>query len=397
MLGGNWNRSRCPIGIDLGTHSVKLLQLSRGPSALGSYTAIAAASRTLPTDSPPDGAERCGLLTELIRDMLTSQPFVGCKVVSCLPVTAIQYKNLRLPKMPADDLHAAVEWEATDRLNLPSDEVYLQYFNAGEVRQGEELRQEIIVMAAHRAAVQEHLAMLTGCDLQPVAIDVVPGALARCLGRFDPADLQAPARVVLDMGFSSSKVVIVRNGRVVFFKLIDIGGRKLDETVARHLNLSVAEAAELRRRLRDDEPEGEGDSVPFGSTGRENVKRAVFEAMRSVVQDLSKELQLCLRYYSVTFRGRRPEQVTLVGGESRDPSVVEVLADGTRVAIEPAQSLNHVDLSPLKPSPDGGEASAGDAEPPSRSTANDDPRLWAVAAGLSMRPDARALRKRGAA
>jgi Tfp pilus assembly PilM family ATPase len=83
----------------------------------------------------------------------------------------------------------------------------------------------------------------------------------------------------------------------------------------------------------------------FGSTRREDVNRAVFDAARPVMQELAKEIGLCLRYYGVTFRGNRPECVTLCGGEARDKSLAEVIREQLDMPVEIAEPLSGVDIS----------------------------------------------------
>lgn len=371
MFGGLRNNHVCPIGIDWGTHSVKMLQLDRRD---GATKVIGAASRTLPADMPKQGPDRVKRMAELLGALHRDGGFEGRRVVSCLPATSVQYKNLRLPRMPENEIRAAVEWEASDRLRLSPETMRLEYYDAGEVRQGEEVREEIILLAAPHAMVEEHLDSLLGAGLKPDAIDAVPGAIARCFagGGGNP---EFPASAFVDIGLSSTKVLISRGGRVVFFKLIEIGGAKLDETLAKHLNLSPADAAEIRRKRRVG---GEAASTDPANPAREQaVDRAVFEAIRSIAGDLAKELSLCMRYYSVSFRGRRPETIQLVGGESYDTTLAKVLAEELSIPCEPASPLKGIDVS----------------RSPELSATDNTHSEWAVATGLSLRAPASAARK----
>jgi type IV pilus assembly protein PilM len=371
------SRNGSPIGLDVGAFSVKMLQMERRGSG---WVAVAAQSRALAPDLPAEGAARVAAITAVVQDMLHQGGFRGRNVVSCLPATAMQYKNLRLPKMPADELRSAVEWEAHDRLHMAADNVSIQFFDAGEVRQGDDLRQEIILLAAPHKLVDEHLQILLNTGLTPLAIDAVPSAMARAMDTSSETDLESPARLVIDVGLSSTKVLITRHGRVLFFKLIEVGGRTLDETVAQHLSLPISDAAEVRRRLQQQVSPEDGEQMLFGSTRRQSVERAVFEAMRVKIGELAKEIGLCLRYYSVTFRGHRPNDALLVGGEAYEPQVPKILSGELGIRVEPARPLAHVDLTAVPSlAQNGGSLSE-----------------WAVAAGLAMRPIER-VAKRGAA
>lgn len=389
MFGGWKNQRRSPIGLDLGTHSVRMIQLERGRD--GAAKVAAAAARALPADLPASGPERVKALAAILREMLAAGGFSGAAVVSCLPASAVQYKNLRMPKMPPDELAGAIQWEAADRLKLNAETAQVQFFDAGEVRQGEEARQEIILLAAQRSVVDQHLEALLQAGLKPLAIDVVPGALARSLGGKPGSDLEAKAAVVLDVGYVASKVLICQNGRVVFFKLIEIGGRRFDQAVAEALKLQVAEAAVLRRQACEHD---DASADPGAAARREALTRGLFDTLRAAAADLAKELSLCLRYYGVTFRGTRPETVLLAGGESNQPLLARVLSEGTGLHVELARPFEGIACEGVPALKFAAPAAPGTTPAPGDQAAGQGE--WSVAMGLALRWPER-NQKRGAA
>ena len=376
---GASSRSRGPIGVDLGTQHVRLLQLAGGDRP----RVVAAAQRALPTDKPLTGEAYHEAVGEALKAMLDRGGFRGRGVISALPAHVMHFKNLRLPKMPPQELAQAVEWEAAERLQLGDTNVEVRYFDAGEVRQGDEVREEVILMAAPTAFTEAHVNTLQRCGLKPIAFDVAPAALARCVGdASDASNLDAPGHVVVDVGYTSSKVLIVRRGRVLFFKLIDVGGQKLDDMVAEQLGLSRAEAAETRHRQLDaqaNEDNG-GHEALFGAGRGEEVQRAMYEAMRPAMADLAREVSLCLRYYSVTFRGERPGHIALTGGEAHQPALSALLAEGTGVEVSALDPLADVALGSWGSVVDAGAGRAA----------------WTVAAGMARRRETSATKRRAA-
>ncbi len=360
---GLGRKSHCPIGLDVGTRGVKLLQLSQA----GAGWSV----RSAALDAAAVGKDA---VADTVKRLLDEGAFAGRQVVSSLPVDKLHYKNLRLPPMPADELKAAVEWETADRLGLNKDAYEIQYIPVGEVRQGEDVRQEIIVMAAPHKVVESHVATLVGCGLQPVAIDSVPTALSRSSGVLCDSQSAGRADVMLDLGYTSSKVVICRGGRVMFFKLIEVGVEAFDQALADQLDLGERDAEAL---LRGGDRQGTVDAEP----GRpEDVDHAVHEALRPVVQELTRELGLCLRYYSVTFRGERPDRVDILGGEARLDLIVDMIAEHASLearAVDPLENIAcETGCEIDEPGPHRGH--------------------WSVAVGLSLRGSDRQLKRRAA-
>ena len=387
MFGGgrhtsNSNRSRGPIALDLGTSHVRMLQLAGTDDA---PKVIAATQRVLPTGRPLKGQAYHDAVQEAITSMLDQTRFRGRRVVTALPAHVVHFKNLRLPKMPPAELAQAVEWEAAERLQVGDDQLQVQYLDAGEVRQGDEVREEVLLMAAPISFTEAHVKVLLNCGLTPLALDATPAALGRCLPDNDEGDdLNTPGRVIVDVGYTASKVVIVRGGRVLFFKLIEVGGQKLDERVAEDLNLSRDEAAEARQRQipsAEDAAHPDSASATSLDTGRQDgVQRAVYEAVRPVITDLAREVSLCLRYYSVTFRGERPHEVSLVGGEAHQPALSALLAEGLGVPVNTLDPLAHADA--------GRWASVLESGPGRPA--------WATATGMALRHEAAASKRRAA-
>ncbi len=338
-----------PIGVDLGAHTLRLAQLEGHGSGL---RVRAVAQRELPS-LPTDPAARREALATLLRAALREGPFRGRVAVASLPSAALQVKNVRLPQMPPEEVEQALSWEASEHLGIAVDKHRLQHFDAGDVLQGEQTRREIVLMACAAPVVEERLAVLDAAGLDPIALEVDACALTRALCPFDRARTDAEADVILDVGHERSKVTIVRNGRPVFFKQLDLAGAAFDRAVMSALSCDRAEAAAMRRRA---------EAQP-----QDAASQAVDEAVRGPVRDLAREVALCLRYVSVTFRGPRPTRAFLAGGEMDSPVLRRELTEHAGLVIQPANPLT---VAGAKSDAIQGAPRAG---------------AWSVAVGLSLR------------
>ncbi|QNN24598.1 pilus assembly protein PilM [Planctomycetales bacterium ZRK34] len=328
-----------PIGLDLGTSCVRMIQFA----AAGDGLKVSAAGRyDLSTDVEVNSPQRWAELVTAIRKLTASAPFTGRQVVVSLPESMVSYKNVRLPQMPPDEMAKAVEFEAAERFGAEASSLMLQHLVAGQVNVGEQVRSEVIAMAVTNPALEQVMGVLAECDLDPVAIDVAPTSLARSLARSHQAE---QVRVLVDVGYSSSKVLILCGNIIRFYKDLDIAGRQINQALADHLKISPSDAAELRRRhmlgkLSDDD----ADSKLFGSSRRQDVEQALTSATRGVLEDLAREIGLCQRYHSVTFRGARSAELTLSGGEAYDPLIASTIAEKLELQVDLADPLAGVNI-----------------------------------------------------
>jgi type IV pilus assembly protein PilM len=332
-----------PIGVDIGSASVKLLQMEMaGPS----LSVIAAARQQLPSGSESEQwPERTSAAADLIRYMLRHNPFSGRKVIAALPPEIVQIKNLRLPPMPVEELRSAIEFEAKNIFPFESKDAHIRFLHAGEVRQGTDVRQEVIVIAALRSDVDAFLCRLHRSGAIVESLDCEPCSIYRSIERFiRRREDEQEVNVLVDVGGARTQVVIGRGETISFYKSIEIAGRHLTDAVALKLGITSDEALALRRRLF----ESSGTNSAAGEGPRDPVRQAVIDATRSITEDLAREVSLCLRYHSVTFRGHRPVRVRLIGGEGADPQLLSAFTDALPIPTETGRPLHSVDTSHLR-------------------------------------------------
>ncbi|MCJ7543836.1 MAG: pilus assembly protein PilM [Phycisphaerae bacterium] len=359
-------RKRLPIGIDIGTESIKMLQFQVSP---GHAPLVAAAAVwRFPPGASQDPAQRRQQAVEAVTSMLRHGGFRGRDVVSALSCSQVGIKNIRLPRMPPTELQAAIKWEATERFGFEVSDDQLNWIDAGEVRSGNDTVQELILLVAKQEAIDNHLAMLSAMKLTPVAIDAEPLAMFRVFGRFlRREEDEQTAKVLLDLGASGTRVLVARGRQIVFIKGLEVGGSALTAAVSGQFNLSEEDAAQFRLRAMRQESArvaAQGDDV-----GDALVDWNIQDAVRGTLESLAEELALCLRYCSVTFRGLRPAEVVLCGGEAYDPLVAKLL--GERLGIPCVLGR------PLR----GADTDAVEWE----SHARDIFAEWAVCAGLALK------------
>jgi type IV pilus assembly protein PilM len=348
-----WGRNRLlPIGLFLGDRSATLLQLSQSG---GRFQVHAKAHGPLPVNENASPDEHDRQVAAALRRMLSDHPFRGRNVVSCLGSQELFVQNVRLPKLPPEEIEKVIRWEAEERLPYGIEEAEIRHLLAGEVRQDANIKQEVILLACHQGVLRRHLALLETAGLTPAAIDVEPCALLRAL---QDAEAAADARrAYIHLGERATTVIFAEGTQILFLKYITTGGQQFDQAVARHLNLPVEEAARLRADI----------SAGASSESRDEVQKNVFEALRAPLEQVGSEIELCLRYYKVTFRGRPLERVILTGEEAY-PWMLDFWS--SRVG---APCFMGDPFSRLK------NPQAGDGDLPGR---------WSTAVGLSLKPTA---------
>ncbi len=357
-----------PIGLDIGHDTVKLLQLEvvgdqSTASASRSLSVVAAAKQAMPEAARHNPARRAALAADTIKQLLAQQPFVGRDVVATLPRELVHVKNLRLPPIPVAELEDVVKFESKSIFPFDVDDACIQFLPAGEVRQGNEARQEVIVLAVKKADADQYLQQLDKSGVVVRSLDTEITGLFRAFERYirrreDEQDVQ----MLIDIGARRTQVIIGKGREINFYKPVEIGGLHLLDAVSRKLSITMDEARALRQRLL------EGEETAAATSKKDPVRQAVSDATRSVAEELGRELAMCLRYYTVTFRGHRAARARIVGGEAADPQLHTILKTILNVPVAAARPLFSADTSRMRTIDKRGPMSQ-----------------WSLATGLSMR------------
>jgi type IV pilus assembly protein PilM len=336
--------------LDIGHNSIKAIQLVVNG---GQISVFAADETRIEPGVNSDEQARKSFVVSAIKRMLAQGNFRGRDVISCVPSGKLKITSLRLSEAEKGAIEQALRKEVSQRFGLDPNEDAIDYVVAGHVRQGDELKSELIVFATDNQAIKDHIAMLEEAELKPVAIDTIPCALfrsfERSLRRQEDRELTV---VFVDVGSCFTTVVFGRGGEISFVKQIPIGGEGFVQQVAAKLGISISEAETLRESLRMEtgfsslEPDAEdGPSQVDERNIDASTRHAVSDAVTSVAEDLAREIALCLRYYTVTFRGKRVERAVFAGGGAYEDILLNVLRRQLAVEIEVAEPLRGFDLS----------------------------------------------------
>ncbi|MHC5026262.1 MAG: pilus assembly protein PilM, partial [Planctomycetota bacterium] len=285
MQGGRFSSTIGAVGIDFGTRTIKMLQVREA----GDDLRVVGAARI---EAPGDGLTP---RPDQISSAFSAGGFTGRKCVVSLPREDVHVQSIRMPRMPDREVRQAVAWEAAQRFELDRDTTQVDFLQTGASVHGSEDREETLLIAATDETITKRLEPLLAAGLQPIAIDTAFAALARAMSHAVRRDAdQLSVRAVVEIGAAGSSVMILQGPNVRFYKALSVRGIDLNDAVVQHLQIDAESAAELRIARIGASDDANGPMLDA------STDRAVYEAVRPRLNELVKEVVLCLRYYGVT-------------------------------------------------------------------------------------------------
>ena len=371
MAHWTWKRRHIgPIGVDIGQDSIKMLQLIDDEKRLSVHRRQKRRISGL-VDEQIQSGDR--IMT--MRQMLEEGDFHGTEAALCLANDKLKITSVRVSESDVTKTAAQIFKEAAFRFGLDPGRDSIQYLPAGTVRQGEQTKYEVILFAADRQAAEDGLVLLDQAGLTAVGLEPAPCALFRGFERTLRRDEERNGTsILLDVGRRFTTVVFGRSGEIGLAKVLPVGTGRFDEEIATRLGTSLQEAETVRRTLHASEGCVEQDDPSYASSvGRKppdlSVCRTLTDAIRCVADELAREVSLCARYYTVTFRGHRIERTLVSGGGAYEPLLLAAIKAQLGVDVEGARPLQGICQGTGSSDDSSGELGCE----------------WAVAFGLALR------------
>lgn len=301
-----------PIGIDIGTSCIKLAQTTRRGDRVIEAVRWELGSRADATGKKGDEATR--QVIDSLQAALSGRQFQGRQAIYCLGADQIKILNVRLFNVDPGHVGTALRSEIASRLQFSISEAEIRRLEVPNVS-GEGVR-EFIVFVCHRSAITRIIRIAEAIDIEPVAIDIEPAAALRCTDFFRRRSVDRQERFIyLNIGFSQTLLAIFEGNCPLFIKYLPFGGARFSQSLAKWLAISFDEAHEMRRN-NDDRVLERRDA---------EVNQTILTAMRPTLESMLNEIAMCIRYHSVSFRGKALSRLIVGGGEANQ-EIVSLLA-----------------------------------------------------------------------
>ena len=294
------------VGIDIGTSSIKIVQLREkhgsailetyGEIALGPYAQAQVGQATQP---PAEKIQEA--LTDLIREANVTAKVGGASV----PLASSLITLLQLPTKNPEDLKTMVPLEARKYIPVPVTEVALDWFviPEEEIKFLGEQKQErpanatdILMVAIHRQTLTRLETILKGAGIAPKFFEIEPFSFSRASYEHGTAPT-----MMIDLGASSTRVYIIEFGIVAISHTINRGGQDITLALAKSKNLPFNEAEALKRTQ---------------GIGEEQSGRAALDFV------FSEARRILLTYQRKA--GKAVSKIVLVGGGAQMKDVANV-------------------------------------------------------------------------
>jgi len=301
-------RRRSAIGLDIGDHAVKCVQLEQDT---GPLRVLEACYVPLKSGSE-EGTDRRERTLTAARRALRNGDFHGRKCLSALRLFETTTRHVRIPASEMQQASEALARELQETESEPTAGLAYQYEQVAELVEHGERQCEYLCCIADPLIVREHLDMLARLGLQPVAIDLDACAQIRPFVGADPDD--GSMSLTVDLGCRCTRLIIVRGSRPIMMRTVAVGGANFIQVLERKLQLDYGTARDLTEACRNCAG-GELDDLKLA------ISRTLSDQLDLIVSRINE----CARYAATLFGGQAVDRMHVLGGAAALPGVVDYL------------------------------------------------------------------------
>ena len=290
-------KSKSVIGVDIGSSSLKVVQLRRengiavletyGELALGPYAGVEVGQAT---NMP--AAKIAETLNDLLREANVTTKDAGLSI----PFSRSLLTLVELPRREdPEEQKTVIELEARKYIPVPVSEVQLDWFIIPkQIPEGgsADRKVEVLLVAVHN----DELALLEGVvqasELQASFYEIEIFSTIRSV-----VDEPVKPVLVVDIGASATKVYVVEHGVVALSHNIPRGGQDVTRAIATSTGVPIGQAEVLKKK--------------FGFAKEEGTYDA--RAIELVFSRIFEETKRALNQYENT-KNKKVETLVLTGG-----------------------------------------------------------------------------------
>jgi type IV pilus assembly protein PilM len=319
------------VGLDIGSSSVKAVELAGKPGAL---SLVNLGFEGLQPDTVVDGQiMELNDVSGVISGLFASHQFKTDRVAAGVSGSGVIVKNIIVPQMTREELEESIDWHAEEHIPFEISDVSLDYQVVGSGADS----LHVLMAACKRDFVANLKQAIQLAGKQPAVIDVDAFALQNCYEiNYEPSDNLAVA--LLNVGASTMNINILRGVRSVFTRDVSVGGNQYTSLLQKELGLTYEQAEQVKR----------GNAVAGSFEGVD-----IDGALETVSDMLALEISKTFDFYRATADDDGSVQKILIsGGGSKLKGLPEYLSNRFEIPVERLDPFRRISFDARRFDPD---------------------------------------------
>jgi len=312
------------IGLDIGTHSIKLVEIedSKKGRILRNFGVIG-----LPPNAIVEGSiKEMEIVSSAIKELYKHLKIKNKNVAASISGYSVIVKKITISRRGEAELEYTINEEAEQYIPFDISDVNLDYevLSAPEVGgpEGDEEEMaglmDVMLVAAKKDIVDDYVSLLQLSGLNPVVLDVDAFSAQNAFEMASGEEEVSGCYAIVNVGAEELGINAVKDGVSIFTRDSSYGGSQITEAIMSRLDVSHEEA----------------DRIKLGGTKMDKERETLEDIFTSVISGWVQEIKRALDFLGTTYPDETIDKMFLTGGSCRIPGFREYLQAETEIPIE---------------------------------------------------------------
>lgn len=304
------------VGIDIGTASIKIVEISRWGQGktlenYGEIKSISLYKEGFRNIEKGSYLLQNHFVSRAVKAVLQEAKIRTKAVIFSIPDFSTFCTSFDLPPMSASELKEAVYYNAAQYIPLPLSETTLDWRLIGGTPGEKESTLKIFLVAIPNQIIHDYQTVAQMAGLELYAVEAETLGLARALAKENKGKA-----CLIDIGVQSTTISILDKNNLKSSYSFDFSGAQLTHSIASALGLGHTEAEELKNR-----------------EGLTSLKEEISKTLYLLIDPLIIEVKkILLDFYQR--EGKEIDKIYLTGGTSSLPGLKEYFTEVLKMKAE---------------------------------------------------------------
>lgn len=311
------------VGVDIGTSSIKIVELSRFGKGIKLNNYAQVKSADLGVNSLRVFNEKNYLLfkdkaAQALRKTFRKADIKPKQVTFSLPDFSSFFTAFELPEMKKEEIEKAVRFRASKYIPVPLTNLAVDWKTVTK----KPLR--VLVVAIPKQALDQYKKLAEKVDLRQYSLEPEAFSIDRAFPRE-----QGQVYCFVDIGVQSSTISISNGEGLRNSHGLDISGGKITQAIQRALDIPAEEAEILKREK-----------------GLASDSDELSEAILPVAESLAALVERTLEGVEEKAGGLKVDKIIVLGGSARIPGLIDYFRSRLEHKVELANPFAELDYPP---------------------------------------------------
>jgi type IV pilus assembly protein PilM len=293
------------IGIDIGSSSVKLVQLK---DLKDSYQLLNVGIVPLPPEAIVDNAIMDSpSIVAAVKSLVTS---LGLKVkdAACsISGNSVIIRKIALPVMPVEELEDQISWEAEQYIPFDINDVNMD-FQILSPDSVDPNKMTVLLVASKKDIINDYVAVFNEAGMVLSVVDVDSFAVQNAFEINHDVGTE-DVLALINIGASVMNINVVKDGISLFTRDVQMGGNLYTEEIQKQLGVSGSEAESMK------------------ILAAEANNNELLDVLTKVNETITQEIRRSLDFYNSTASDDRITKVFMSGGSSKGHRFIDAVSE----------------------------------------------------------------------